>query len=452
MSMFIRNNSGLSKLKGRKRGKHLSGGFLKKSKKDFDNEEIVSDDESSSIENSPARIASEDEYEDVQETAFRKAKELLTRVQSEVKDEEGVADEAVVSNKLKEEALSRILTLHRPVADTVTLGDTCLAYRAHRYSTVAVVMSHDDRYLVSCSKDATVVKYDLEEGKKVASLKLHKNDNNYHKGHIYAIAISPDDCLLVTGGSDTIIRVWDFRTFQHIKNLSGHKDTITGLCFRIGTRQLFSSSKDRTVKAWDLDQMGYIDTMFGHADAITGIDVLTRCRVLTSGGQDKSLHIWKVMEESQLIFNAYTSSFSIDCCALINEEHFASGSADGSICLWSTFKKKPVCIQKLAHGLSSENHPNWIICLASRRYTDLLASGSNDGYIRFWKIAIDYKSLKALFSFPMAGFINNICFSEDGLELACAVGQEHKDGRWWINKSAKNLVVLITLHEAEQLQ
>lgn len=54
---------------------------MKKKKKDFENEEIVSDDESSSVDHSPTRVVSEDEYEDVQETAFRKAKELLDKVQ-----------------------------------------------------------------------------------------------------------------------------------------------------------------------------------------------------------------------------------------------------------------------------------------------------------------------------------------------------------------------------------
>lgn len=54
-----------------------------------------------------------------------------------------------------------------------------------------------------------------------------------------------------------------------------------------------------------------------------------RCRVLTCGGQERTLRLWKVMEESQLVFNGYLGCISVDCCALINEDHFVSGSADG---------------------------------------------------------------------------------------------------------------------------
>ena len=43
---------------------------------------------------------------------------------------------------------------------------------------------------------------------------------------------------------------------------------------------------------------------FGHQDRITGIDAGIRERVLTSGGRDGTVRIWKIVEESQLVFNA----------------------------------------------------------------------------------------------------------------------------------------------------
>ena len=43
---------------------------------------------------------------------------------------------------------------------------------------------------------------------------------------------------------------------------------------------------------------------FGHQDRITGVDAGLRERVLTSGGRDGTARIWKIVEESQLVFNA----------------------------------------------------------------------------------------------------------------------------------------------------
>ena len=72
-----------------------------------------------------------------------------------------------------------------------------------------------------------------------------------------------------------------------------------------------------------------------------------------------------------------------------------------SICIWSVFKKKPVCVQRLAHGKSLDGQPNWLISIAASKYTDLVASGSCDGFVRFWKVALDYKNISQLFFFGL---------------------------------------------------
>uniref|UniRef100_A0A183E6H6 WD_REPEATS_REGION domain-containing protein n=1 Tax=Gongylonema pulchrum TaxID=637853 RepID=A0A183E6H6_9BILA len=201
------------------------------------------------------------------------------------------------------------------------------------------------------------------------------------------------------------------------------------LACRLGTQQLYSCSRDRTVKLWNLDELGYVDTLFGHVDAIADIDALSRERFITAGAHDRTLRLWKVPEETHLIFNGYASCVSIDCVALINENHFVSGSADGSLCVWSIFKKKPVCLQKEAHGCGHDNQPNWIVSVAARRYTDLIASGSCDGF---------------------TGFINCLKFSDDGEEVVCAVGQEHKRGRWWKIGDARNVITVFALTYTEE--
>ena len=47
-----------------------------------------------------------------------------------------------------------------------------------------------------------------------------------------------------------------------------------------------------------------VNARFGHEDSITAIDSLTRDRAVSAGGRDRSLRVWKVVEESQLVFNA----------------------------------------------------------------------------------------------------------------------------------------------------
>uniref|UniRef100_A0A0M3J2M4 WD_REPEATS_REGION domain-containing protein n=1 Tax=Anisakis simplex TaxID=6269 RepID=A0A0M3J2M4_ANISI len=262
--------------------KMSAGKGQKRSKR---NEEISSDEDISADEGRPPvrpglgpysgieEIDDDDQFEDVQQTAYRKAKQLLADIRAEEKTEEGEENDEAVAHRLHEEALSHVVTLHRKIAQTAKLSDSVV-----QFSTVAVAISHDARYICSCSKDATIVKYDIEEGKKVGQLKYDKKTGgrNCHKGHILALAISAQDRFLVSGGQDAVIRVWNFVSLDLVKELTGHKNAITGLTFRLGTQQLFSCSRDRSVKAWDLDQMGYVDTMFGHVDAVMGIDILGR--------------------------------------------------------------------------------------------------------------------------------------------------------------------------------
>lgn len=50
--------------------------------------------------------------------------------------------------------------------------------------------------------------------------------------------------------------------------------------------------------------MLFMTTSFGHEDGVIAIDSLTRDRAVSAGGRDRSLRVWKVVEESQLVFNA----------------------------------------------------------------------------------------------------------------------------------------------------
>lgn len=116
---------------------------------------------------------------------------------------------------------------------------------------------------------------------------------------------------------------------------------------------------------------------FGHQNAITSIDALSRERAITTGGYDGTIRIWKIVEESQLIFNAHSVGNSTDVVKLINEEHFFSGGNDGQLCLWGCLKKKPLCSVLEAHEKDETNgQPMCISSIATLLNTDLVASGA----------------------------------------------------------------------------
>jgi len=73
-----------------------------------------------------------------------------------------------------------------------------------------------------------------------------------------------------------------------------HRDAVTGLAFRRGSNQLYSSSKDRTIKIWSLDELAYIETLFGHQDEVVDVAALAQERLVSVGARDRTARYWKV--------------------------------------------------------------------------------------------------------------------------------------------------------------
>lgn len=65
--------------------------------------------------------------------------------------------------------------------------------------------------------------------------------------------------------------------------------------------------------------------------------------------------------------------------------------------------------------------------------------------IRVWKLGDNYRELSTIFEVPVKGFVNSLAFTNDGTKLIAAIGQEHRLGRWWRIKEAKNLIIIIPL-------
>ena len=364
------------------------------------------------------------------------------------------------------------------------------------------------------------------------------------------MAASSDGRFVATGGADRRLIVWSATDLTSLRVFTQHRDAVTSLAFRRGTNQLYSSSKDRTIKTWSLNELAYVETLFGHQDVVLDVAALAHERCLSVGARDRTARLWKVVEETQLVFRggggggggekknrpqnrdgnttAKHTEGSMDRVAMIDEETFVTGSDNGSLSLWTMHKKKPVFTLPLAHGLdpaltpaeaSAEQHPNpevpsppqprWITALATVPYSDLIVSGSWDGWIRVWKVSEDKRRIEAVGTVgkipnedveqtvnvavdvdmdmvtgegtsshalgdtgayadegqTVRGVINDISVFErgergrDGLCVVAAVGKEHRLGRWKTVKGRNGAVafevpraVLLPLAEANGVE
>ncbi|KAM9758639.1 U3 small nucleolar RNA-interacting protein 2 isoform 1-T1 [Menidia menidia] len=424
------------------------------------NEEISSDSETESPVVSKRREASESNVYDEtpQEKKLRLAKIYLDQLkeEEEKKGDDDFFETDLVAGKLQEEVLEQKGKLQRLIAKDLLAPDVSeiRVLRGHKLPITCLVVSPDDKWIFSAAKDCSIIKWDVESGKKLYTIpggrKGTEERHVGHTAHILCMAISSDGKYLATGDMNKFIMIWEVETFKHLYKFTGHKGPISGLSFRRGTHDLYSASHDRSVKVWNVDENAYVETLFGHQDAITGLDSLSRERCVTAGGRDGTVRVWKIAEESQLVFHGHAGS--IDCVQLINEEHMITGADDGSVSLWSVNKKKPLSTVKQAHGCHGDaglEQPHWVASVAALQNSDTVASGasgcSHNSQVNVWKCGQNYRGLELLFSVPVSGFINSLKFSSSGQFLVAGVGQEHRLGRWWRLKEAKNGIYIIPL-------
>ncbi|RZC36824.1 U3 small nucleolar RNA-interacting protein 2, partial [Asbolus verrucosus] len=433
MSFFIKSKqvNGSLKFSAGKRRKRKAEKIPKK-----DDEITSSEDEDNQI-NLPHQ-PSEDEEETAQEKKLRLAKLYLEEIEREEKQrlEDKEVSKEVISKRLKTDHLKQMGKFQTTIADKYTGVDESnikiLKCREQRNTVTCLCVSSNNNWIFSGRS--------IKERKKIGVIPFVKTNIDRILGHsscIFSVAISTDNKFLVVGDASGMIQIWNPSDLSHVGTLKGHKKAVTGLCLKSNSHTLYSASNDRSVRVWSLDEMAFVETLFGHQDGITCIDVLHSDKPVSSGGKDGSIRLWKVSEESQLIFNAHPGN--IDTVKLINEQNFVSGGDDGQLSVWSSMKKKPLCSVKQAHGCDATNsQPYWISAVASYIHSDIVASGSQDGCIRLWKLQDRHRIISKMFEIPLTGCINTLAFTSDGKYLIAGLGKDHRLGRWSTVKSAVN--------------
>ncbi|MES1919597.1 hypothetical protein MHBO_001398 [Bonamia ostreae] len=188
--------------------------------------------------------------------------------------------------------------------------------------------------------------------------------------------------------------------------------------------------------------MTYIETLHGHEASITQIAAKNNQNKILSCGEDKTIRVFKIDAGTQLVFKAFSvHSAAIDCCCFLNKSDFIVGSQDGSLSMWTENSKKPIFVEKRAHD------GKWITALAifggsENKWSDLVATGSSDGFLRFWRILGETGNtqIKQIGKVKLEGYINSLKFNVSRNSLLVGVGREHRFGRWEVIKMAKNQV------------
>ncbi|CAA2969292.1 WD repeat-containing 48-like [Olea europaea subsp. europaea] len=110
-----------------------------------------------------------------------------------------------------------------------------------------------------------------------------------HKESVYALAANDQGTLLVSGGTEKVVRVWDPRTGCKTMKLKGHTDNIRALLLDSTGRFCLSGSSDSMIRLWDLGQQRCVHSYAVHTDSIWALASNPTFSHVYSGGRDLSV-------------------------------------------------------------------------------------------------------------------------------------------------------------------
>ena len=141
-----------------------------------------------------------------------------------------------------------------------------LAVLAHEHWINRCAFSPDGRDVVTVCADGSVKRWslDIDEGlweawlsdsqplsPELAARALRPLEFTGHKASVNDCAFSPDGATLVTASSDHLVKLWDRRSGQLIRNLQGHLDEVHGCDVSLDGKRIGSVSAEGGVKVWD---------------------------------------------------------------------------------------------------------------------------------------------------------------------------------------------------------
>jgi len=143
--------------------------------------------------------------------------------------------------------------------------------------------------LASGSDDKTIKLWSLPDGALLKTLSGHTD-------YVYAVAITPDGRLLVSGSGskDGTIKLWSLPDGALLKTLEGITYDISAVVISPDGSLLASGSGDGTIKLWSLPDGALLNTLSGHTNRVNALAISPDGRLLASGSKDMTIKLWSL--------------------------------------------------------------------------------------------------------------------------------------------------------------
>ncbi|KAG5188489.1 WD40-repeat-containing domain protein [Tribonema minus] len=177
-----------------------------------------------------------------------------------------------------------LLRMLKPEGDEATIAKGQVSYLA---------LSPNGRRVAAGYTTGVIRVYDVATGAMAVAF-------NGHKSAVTAARFNDGGALLISGGADTDVILWDMVAERGECRLRGHRDGVTDVAFLPAggalARGAVSCSKDTLVKIWDLETQHCVQTVVGHRSEVWSLDVSPDGTRLVTAATDAQLRVWSIAQ------------------------------------------------------------------------------------------------------------------------------------------------------------
>ena len=193
------------------------------------------------------------------------------------------------------------------------------------------------------------------------------------------MAYSQDGVIIVTGGEDGSLKLWNTTSGLCYCTLNAHTAPITGCTFA-NNSVVMSSCLDGTVRAWDLHRYRNFRTYTSPSPCqFSCVAVDPAGEVLVAGTQDDfKIYTWNVQTGKLLdVLPGHLGPLSSISFHPIRGT-LASASWDGTVKMWDLYKSENVP--------ESMKHSKDVVCCAFRPDGVQCVTGTTAGILSVWNV------------------------------------------------------------------